>query len=60
MMGREDARPLTQSSELRQLMAEIRPALERARFDKKLSDNREYLGEKYLPVFLADVINLLA
>lgn len=59
-MGREDARPLTQSSELRQLMAEIRPALERARFDKKLSDNREYLGEKYLPVFLADVINLLA
>jgi len=52
--------PLLQSSELRQLMAELRPSIERARFDKKLSDNREYLGEKYLPVFLADVIKLLA
>lgn len=51
--------PLLQSSELRQLMAELRPSIERARFDKKLSDNREYLGEKYLPVFLADVIKLL-
>jgi hypothetical protein len=52
--------PLLQSSELRQLMLEIRPALERVRFDKKLSDDREYLGEKYLPVFLAGVIKLLA
>ncbi len=51
--------PLLQSSELRQLMAEVRLGLERARFDKNLSDNREYLGEKYLPVFLADVIKLL-
>jgi hypothetical protein len=51
--------PLLQSSELRQLMMEVRPAIERARYDKKLSDNREYLGEKYLPVFLADVIKLL-
>ncbi len=51
--------PLLQSSELRQLMAEVRPAIERARFDKNLSDAREYLGEKYLPVFLADVIKLL-
>jgi hypothetical protein len=51
--------PLLQSSELRQLMAEVRPAIERARYDKKLSDNREYLGEKYLPVFLADIIKLL-
>lgn len=51
--------PLLQSSELRQLMAEVRPAIERARFDKQLSDNREYLGEKYLPVFLADVMKLL-
>ncbi len=52
--------PLLQSSELRQLMAEVRPSIERARFDRHLSDNREYLGEKYLPVFLADVIKLLA
>jgi len=51
--------PLLQSSELRQLMVEVRPALERARFDKTLSDHRNYLGEKYLPVFLSDVKNLL-
>jgi len=57
--GLEALDPLLQSSELRQLMAEVRPAIERARFDKNLSDNREYLGEKYLPVFLADVIKLL-
>ena len=51
--------PLLQSSELRRLMSEIRPAMERARYDKALSDDREYLGEKYLPVFMSDVINLL-
>ena len=51
--------PLLQSSELRQLMAEVRPAFERARFDKTLSDDRQYLGEKYLPVFLSDVHRLL-
>jgi hypothetical protein len=50
---------LLQSSELRQLMLEVRPSIERARFDKKLSNDREYLGEKYLPVFLSDVIKLL-
>ncbi|MDD2708546.1 MAG: hypothetical protein PHV34_11090 [Verrucomicrobiae bacterium] len=51
--------PLLQSSELRQLMIQVRPALERARFDKKLSDDRQYLGETYLPVFMSDVMNLL-
>jgi hypothetical protein len=51
--------PLLQSSELRQLMVEVRPSFERARFDKHLSDDRQYLGETYLPVFLSDVINLL-
>jgi hypothetical protein len=51
--------PLLQSSELRQLMIEVRPAFERARFDKTLSDDRQYLGEKYLPVFLADIVKLL-
>jgi hypothetical protein len=55
----EDLDPLLQSSELRQLMIEVRPAFEQARFDKILSDDRQYLGEKYLPVFLSDVINLL-
>jgi hypothetical protein len=52
--------PLLQSSELRRLMAEVRPALERSRFDKHLADPREYLGEKYLPVFLADILKLLS
>ena len=51
--------PLPQSSELRRLMAEIRPAMERARYDRAPSDDREFLGEKYLPVFISDVINLL-
>ncbi|MGA3268535.1 MAG: hypothetical protein ABSE16_17140 [Verrucomicrobiota bacterium] len=51
--------PLLQSSELRQLMVEVRPAFERARFDKILTDDRNYLGETYLPVFLADVSKVL-
>ena len=51
--------PLLQSSELRQLMVEVRPSFELARFDKTLADDRQYLGEKYLPVFLADVIKIL-
>jgi hypothetical protein len=44
---------------MRKLMVEVRPSLERARFDKTLSDDREYPGEKYLPVFLSDVLKLL-
>jgi hypothetical protein len=51
--------PLLQSSELRQLMVEVRPSFERSRFDKALSDDRQYLGEKYLPVFLEDLTKLL-
>jgi hypothetical protein len=51
--------PLLQSSEIRQLMIEIRPQIERAGFDKALSDDRQYLGEQYLPVFLADIIKIL-
>jgi hypothetical protein len=51
--------PPLQSSELRQLMVEVRPLFELARFDKTLADDQQYLGEKYLPVFLADVIKLL-
>jgi hypothetical protein len=47
------------SSVLRQLMVKVRPSIERAGFDKVLSDDRQYLGEKYLPVFLSDVRKLL-
>jgi hypothetical protein len=47
------------SSVLRQLMVKVRPAIERAGFDKVLSDDRQYLAELYLPVFLADITKLL-
>ncbi len=48
-------KPLLQSSELRRLMAEVRPSLERAGVDQSLSDDRQHLGESYLPVFISDV-----
>jgi hypothetical protein len=51
---------LLQASEVRQLMAQVRPSLERAGFDRALSDDRQHLGESYLPVFIADVKKLLA
>ena len=51
---------LLQASEVRQLMADVRPSLGRAGFDRALSDDRQYLGESYLPVFIADVKKLLA
>ena len=51
--------PLLKSSEVRQLMIEVRPSIERAGFDRVLSDDRQYLGEKYLPVFLSDMAGLL-
>ncbi len=50
---------LLQSSEVRQLMVEVRPQIERAGFDKALSDDSQYLGEEYLPVFLSDITRLL-
>jgi hypothetical protein len=47
------------SSVLRQLMLQVRPAIERSAFGKSLSDDRQYLGESYLPVFLSDMRKLL-
>jgi hypothetical protein len=41
-------------------MTKVRPALERAGFDRTLTDDRQHLGESYLPVFIADVKKLLA
>lgn len=52
--------PLLQASEVRQLMTKARPSLERSGFDRALSDDRQHLGESYLPVFIADVKKLLA
>ena len=54
-----DLESLLQASEVRQLMAKVRPALERAGCDRALADDRQYLGESYLPVFIADVKQLL-
>ena len=55
----ETLEPLMLSSALRQLMVKVRPAIERAGFGKNLSDDRQHLGESYLPVFLSDVSGLL-
>jgi hypothetical protein len=51
---------LLQASEVRQLMIKVRPSLERAGFDRVLSDDRQHLGESYLPVFIEDARKLLA
>jgi hypothetical protein len=55
-----DLEALLQASEVRLLMTKVRPALERAGFDRALSDDRQHLGESYLPVFMAEVKKLLA
>lgn len=51
--------PLTLSSVLRELMVRVRPGIERAGLGKSLSDDRLYLAESYLPVFMADVDRVL-
>ena len=53
------ADPLLQSSEVRHLVIDVRPLTETAGFDKALSDDRQYVGEAYLPVFLSDMRKLL-
>jgi predicted transcriptional regulator len=50
---------LMQSSELRRLMVEIRPKIETAGFGQLLSDEKQYLGESYSAVFLADIEKIL-
>lgn len=50
---------LLQSSEVRRLMVEVRPSLARAGYDRVLTDDRQHLGESYLPVFINDVKRLL-
>jgi hypothetical protein len=51
---------LLQASEVRQLMAKVRSSLERSGFDRTLSDDRQHLGESYLPVFITDIKKPLA
>jgi len=55
----EALEPLMLSSAVRQLMLQVRPAIERAGTGNSLSDDRNYLGETYLPVFFTDVMKLL-
>ena len=50
---------MIQSSKLRELMHTIRPRIERAGFADTLSDDKLYLGESYIPVFLSDIRKLL-
>jgi hypothetical protein len=51
--------PLLQSSEVRQLMLRVRPAIERAGLHSVLTNDRQHLGEAYLPIFIQDVRKLL-
>jgi hypothetical protein len=50
---------LLASSELRKLMMEVKPAIQRAGFAKALSDEHQYLGEDYTEVFVRDLENLM-
>ena len=43
------ANRLLQASELRQLMLDVLPSLQKSGFDRGLSDHRQHLGEAYLP-----------
>lgn len=47
--------PLFQSSEVRRLMTELKPALEASGLPVTLMDEKLYPGEAYLPVFLDDL-----
>ena len=51
---------LLQSSQLRVLMQQIRPKIEKAGFAEALSDEKQYLGEKYARVFFEDMKRMLA
>lgn len=47
--------PLLQSSELRKLMREVKPDIQRAGFARVLSDDSAYPGEEYTNIFLSDI-----
>jgi hypothetical protein len=52
------ANPLLQSSEVRHPMIEVRPLIERAEYDRALSDDRQYVGKGYLPMFMLNIEKL--
>ena len=51
--------PLLQSSELRQLMHELKPKIESAGFFANLSDDQQYIGEEYIDIFMKDIKSIL-
>jgi hypothetical protein len=72
-MGRHDARVFDEmvdwlhkngafiniASNLRRIMLEVRPLIERAGFAHQLSDDQQHHGEVYLEVFFSDIRRLL-
>jgi DNA-binding MarR family transcriptional regulator len=50
---------LTQSSELRIIMQSVREKIETAGFEANLSNEKIYLGEDYINVFLSDIKSIL-
>jgi hypothetical protein len=50
---------LFQASELKELMRQVRPKIEKSGFGQALSDEKQYLGEKYTNVFLGDLERIL-
>ncbi len=55
----ENLNDLLLSSELRSLMAKIKPKLERADLQQFISDDKNYKTEEYIPVFISDINNIL-
>jgi len=53
-------KPLLLSSKLRELMKSTRGDIERSGLGDRLSDEKAYVGEEYIPVFLKDVRSLFA
>ena len=55
----EDLNDLLLSSELRSLITEIKPKLERAGLQQFISDDKNHKTEQYIPVFISDINNIL-
>lgn len=47
------------STELRQLLSEIRPAVEKAGFPMNMLSRRQYVGEEFVETFLSDMHTIL-
>lgn len=54
-----DLSPIAQSSELRRIMIEVTPHIQRANFGHKISDTKKYLGTDYSNIFMSDIMTLI-